>query len=111
MKNILVITILSLIALIANANDKTITQIIQVSVTEKGFEPDKINVKPGTYVILKVTRKTESTCATEIKISEMKLKKDLPLNKEVSIDVGIIKKGKIKYACGMNMITGFLIVE
>ena len=71
----------------------------------------KISVKPGTHVILKVTRKTDSTCATEIKITEKKIKKDLPLNKEVSADVGVLEKGQIKFACGMNMITGYIIAE
>lgn len=112
MKNILVVAFLTFGALIVNAADKTATpQVVQLSVTEKGFVPDKISVKPGTHVILKVTRKTDSTCATEIKISEKKIKKELPLNKEVSVDVGMLEKGKIGFACGMDMITGFIVVE
>lgn len=111
MKNILAIVTLSLMTFTATAADKTTTQIVQLSVTEKGFVPDKINVKPGTHVILKVTRKTDSTCATQIKISEKKIKQDLPLNKEVSVDVGTLEKGKISFACGMDMISGFIVVE
>lgn len=112
MKNILVATLLTFGALTLNAADKSSnTQIVQLSVTEKGFVPDKINVKSGTHVILKVTRKTDSTCATQIKISEKKIKLDLPLNKEVIVDVGTLEKGKIRFACGMDMITGFIISE
>ncbi len=111
MKNILAITLLLVSTFAANADDKPVTQAIQLSVTEKGFEPNKINVKPGTHVVLKVTRKTDSTCATQIKISEKKIKKDLPLNKEVSIDVGTLEKGKIGFACGMDMISGVIVVE
>ncbi len=112
MKNILAVILFAFAALTVNTADATeSTQVIQLSVTEKGFVPDKINVKPGTHVILKVTRKTDSTCATQIKIPEKKIKKDLPLNKEVSIDVGILEKGKIGFACGMDMVTGFIIAE
>jgi plastocyanin domain-containing protein len=111
MKSILIVALLAFGALTVNAADKTAAQIVQLSVTEKGFEPDKISVKPGTHVILKVTRKTDSTCATQIKISEKKIKKDLPLNKEVSVDVGTLEKGKIGFACGMDMISGFIVVE
>ncbi len=111
MKNVLTILILCLMTLTANAADKEKTQTINLSVTEKGFEPEKITVKPGTHVILKVTRKTDSTCATQIKISEKKIKKNLPLNKEVSVDVGTLEKGKIGFACGMDMISGFIVVE
>lgn len=111
MKSILIVALLAFGALTVNAADKTAAQIVQLTVTEKGFVPDKISVKPGTHVILKVTRKTDSTCATQIKISEKKIKKDLPLNKEVSIDVGTLEKGKIGFACGMDMISGFIVVE
>ena len=111
MKNILAISILSLMTLTATATEINPSQVIQLSVTEKGFQPDKISVKPGTHVILKVTRKTDLTCATQIKISEKKIKQDLPLNKEVSVDVGTLEKGKIKFSCGMDMISGFITVE
>jgi plastocyanin domain-containing protein len=111
MKNILVASLLSLGSFALHAADKAAAQVVQLSVTEKGFEPDKISVKPGTHVILKVTRKTDSTCATQIKISEKKIKQDLPLNKEVSIDIGTLEKGKIGFACGMDMVSGFIVVE
>lgn len=90
---------------------KETVQNIQLEVTEKGFVPDKISVKPGTHVVLKVTRKTDSTCATEIAIKEKNIKKELPLNKEVSVDAGILQKGKVTFACGMNMVTGYIVVE
>ena len=111
MKNIFAVMVLCLMALTATAVDKEKTQTVNLSVTEKGFVPNKISVKPGTHVILKVIRKTDSTCATEIKISEKKIKKDLPLNKEIIVDVGTLEKGKIRFACAMDMISGFIIVE
>ncbi len=93
------------------ATDKGSAQTVDLAVTEKGFEPDSIKVKPGTHVILKITRKTDSTCATEIKFKEKKITKTLPLNKEVLVDVGTVQKGNITFACGMNMITGHIVVE
>ena len=86
-------------------------QSINLSVTEKGFEPSSIDVKPGESVILKVTRKTDSTCATAIQIPAKKIKKDLPLNKTVSIDLGKLDKGEIRFACGMNMVSGIISVK
>ena len=58
-----------------------------------------------------MTRKTDQTCATQIKITEKNIKKDLPLNKEVSIDIGTLQKGDIRFACGMDMVTGHIIAE
>lgn len=93
------------------ADSKVRHQDIQVQVTEKGFEPKQIDVKPGTAVTLKVTRKTDSTCATSIAISSKGIEKDLPLNKTVSIDLGKLDKGEVRFACGMNMVSGQIIVR
>lgn len=87
------------------------SKVIDLQVTEKGFEPSTIDVKPGTSVTLKVTRKTDATCATQIKIPSKKITKDLPLNKPVSIDIGKLEKGEIRFGCGMDMITGQIFVR
>jgi plastocyanin domain-containing protein len=87
------------------------TQEIQLKVTATGFEPSEIKVKPGTHLVLKVTRTTDETCATQIKVTEKKIKKELPLNKEVVIDLGTLKKGDVKFACGMDMISGHIVIE
>jgi len=100
------ITILFLFTGIAMAKDLVKSQNIDLAVTENGFEPNTINVKPGTRITLKVTRKTESTCATQIQVPSRNIKKDLPLNKTVSIDLGKLEKGEIRFGCGMNMMAG-----
>src|SRR3954467_10165830 len=84
---------------------------IELAVTNKGFEPEKIEVKKGEPVHLVVTRKTEATCATEIVIKDLGIKKDLPLNKPVSIDFTPQKSGRLQYACAMDMIGGALLVQ
>ena len=110
----------SLIALLATtftlvgaqaAQTKAVRKEIVLQVTEKGFEPAQLDVSPGTDVTLKVTRKTDSTCATEISIPSKKLKKALPLNQTVSVDLGKLEKGEIRFACGMNMVSGQIVVK
>ncbi|MGZ3692004.1 MAG: cupredoxin domain-containing protein [Pseudobdellovibrio sp.] len=82
---------------------------IELTVTEKGFEPDKIDVTPDQPVQLNVTRKTDDTCATAIQIPSMKIKKELPLNKTVAIKLGKLKKGEIRFGCGMKMMDSGMI--
>jgi predicted ATPase len=64
-------------------------QTIDVLVTEKGFEPS----------ILKVGKDQE------------KIRKELPLNKTVTIDLGKLKKGDVSFSCGMNMVSGVISVK
>lgn len=109
MKSLILTVALILSSQATFANEPT--QEIQLKVTATGFEPSEIKVKPGTHLILKVTRTTDETCATQIKVTEKKLKKDLPLNKEVIVDLGTLKKGDVKFACGMDMVSGHIVVE
>ena len=85
---------------------------IEMSVTEKGFEPEVVKVKKGEPVTLVITRKTDKTCATEIVIDEEKISTKLPLNKAVTVSFTPKKAGDMKYGCAMGkMIGGVLKVE
>jgi plastocyanin domain-containing protein len=84
---------------------------VDLAVTEKGFEPDKVEVKRGEPVHLVVTRKTDATCAKELVIRDQGIRKELPLNQPVSIDFTPQRAGEIKYACGMGMLAGVLVVQ
>lgn len=91
---------------------KEASQKVILSVTENGFEPKSIDVKPGTDVVLEVTRKTDSTCAKEIQVPSKKIKVKLPPNQMVSIALGKLEKGEIRFGCGMNMMeAGRIIVR
>ncbi len=84
---------------------------IEVSVTGEGFVPARIHVKKGEKVRLVVTRKTERTCATEIVIRDAGINQQLPLNKPVVVEFTPAKAGTLRYACGMDMISGVLVVD
>lgn len=83
---------------------------IEIAVTAKGFEPARVKVAKGVPLKLVVTRKTDDTCAKEIVIPDENLKADLPLNKPVTLSFTPTKSGEIRYACGMNMVSGVLVV-
>ncbi len=59
---------------------------IEMNVTDKGFEPSRIEVKKGEPLHLVVTRKTDATCAKELVIKDQNLRKELPLDKAVAFD-------------------------
>ena len=89
---------------VTGVSAKTEAKIIAVEVTESGFQPSTIDVKPGTDVNLEVTRKTDQTCSTEIQVPSKSVKKTaLPLNKTVTIALGKLEKGEIRFGCGMDM--------
>ncbi|MBY0552962.1 cupredoxin domain-containing protein [bacterium] len=96
------------LSVFAHAQEPTPT-VIDLEVTEKGFVPNKIDVVTDKPVELKITRKTDNTCSTSVQIPSLKLKKDLPLNKTVTIPLGKLTKGEIRFGCGMNMMDSGII--
>jgi plastocyanin domain-containing protein len=90
---------------------KSQEQVFAIEVTKDGFVPAEIKVKAGKPVKLVVTRKVERTCATEIVIKDQGINKPLPLNQPVEVAFTPSKAGKLRYACGMDMIAGVILVE
>lgn len=84
---------------------------VVMTVTKKGFEPASVRVKAGQPLKLVVTRRTNSTCATEIVLKDYGIHQALPLNKPVEIRFTPRTEGTIRYACAMDMIAGELIVR
>jgi plastocyanin domain-containing protein len=84
---------------------------VEIAVTENGFSPDKVKVKNGEPLELVITRTTDQTCAKKIVVKEAGVSKDLPLNQPVIVSLTPHKTGELKYACGLNMLTGVLLVE
>jgi plastocyanin domain-containing protein len=90
---------------------KSQEQVFAIEVTKEGFVPAEIKVKAGKPVKLVVTRRVERTCATEIVIKDQGINKPLPLNQPVEVTFTPSKPGKLRYACGMDMIAGVIVVE
>jgi hypothetical protein len=83
----------------------------KIVVTERGFEPDRLNVRAGSVVRLTFVRTTDKTCATEVVFPSLHIKRALPLNKSVSIEFTPAKPGEITFACGMNMLEGVVVID
>lgn len=87
---------------------------IEITVTEEGFQPDKIAVKKGEPVTFGFTRKTDKTCAKEVVIQVSpteKIEKPLPLGQRVEVTATFPESGEVRYACGMNMVSGVISVH
>lgn len=88
---------------------KDVPNEYKLIVTENGFEPSSLKVKAGKPVTLKITRKTNATCAREITVPSQKLRVDLPLDKEMTVKLASLSKGEIKFGCAMDLMIGGVI--
>ena len=78
---------------------------------DAGYSPSQIVIKHDTRVTLKVLRKDPSDCLEDLVLPEWNIKKYLPLNKEIVINLEPKQKGDYPFHCGMNMFHGKIIVK
>jgi len=83
---------------------------IDVTASEKGFQPSSVNVKKGSPATLVFTRTTDDTCATEVVFPELSLKKYLPKNQPVAITIPTDKAQTLTFQCGMGMYKSSVVV-
>lgn len=87
-------------------------QVVEVTVTASGFEPAQIALEAGRPARLVFTRKTETTCATDVQIPAYGIAATkLPLGEPVAITFTPDAAGTFTFACGMDMIQGSLLVK
>jgi plastocyanin domain-containing protein len=86
------------------------TQTAKIVITPKGFEPLSITLKKDVPATITFIRQTSDTCATSVQIPEYKIKRDLPLNQPVTVEIKPTKTGEFAFMCGMNMLKGAVVV-
>lgn len=88
----------------------SVTNSIDITV-EGGYSPEVISIPKGKTTKISFTRKDPSSCLEEVILSDFKIRRFLPLNKKVTIEVNPQKEGKYPFSCGMSMFHGKIIVE
>ena len=86
------------------------TRAIPVAVKKVGYEPDAITAKPGEKLKLVFTRVEDTECGAQVKVADGKLF-DLPLGQPVEIPLTAPASGKVEFICGMDMMTGVIVVD
>lgn len=83
---------------------------VPIQVRMEGYAPDRIPGKPGEKLKLVFTRKVDGACFEQLKTPDGKLV-DLPKDKPVEIAVTVPEQGEVKFACGMDMLSGVVVAE
>jgi hypothetical protein len=81
----------------------------RVEAGEDGYMPAVVKLGKDRRVIFH--RSTDNTCATEVVFPKLGLKKDLPLNKDVEIEIPASAHGELDYECAMAMHKAKLIID
>lgn len=93
---------------VSNAVEVEDAITIQVS---GGYTPSTIQLQKGKKTTITFYRTDPSSCLEEVVLSDFKIRKFLPLNKDISIEITPQKTGEFSFVCGMNMFHGKIIVK
>jgi len=80
-------------------------------IVEGGYSPEVISIPKGKTTKINFIRKDPSSCLEEVVFGDFKIRKHLPLNQKVTVELTPQKSGEFGYACGMNMYHGKIIVR
>lgn len=85
-------------------------EIIEITV-DGGYKPSTIILKKDKKVMLRFIRKDENSCLEEVVFPDYGIKKYLPLNTSVDVELKPPHATKTGFHCAMNMFQGRLVTE
>ena len=92
--------------------EKPVNVLNKVDITVSGgFSPKMITIQKGKPTKINFLRTDSSDCLSEVVLSDFKIRKELPLNQKVNIEITPQKVGEYKFTCGMNIYYGKIIVK
>jgi hypothetical protein len=84
---------------------------LKVTVTERGFEPATLTIPPNRPTKITFLRKVDPSCGDTILFPDLGIKKELPLNKPVVVELPARPGGELRFTCDMDMYRGKVIVQ
>ena len=92
--------------------EKVVETSGEVDITVSGgYSPEVISIPLGKTTKINFTRTDPTECLSEVVLPDFKIKRELPLNKKVTVEITPEKPGEFGYACGMNMYHGKIVVK
>ena len=76
-----------------------------------GYSPEVISIPKGKLTKINFLRTDPTDCLSEVVLGDFKIRRELPLNQKVTIEITPQKIGEFKFTCGMNMYHGKILVK
>ena len=84
----------------------------EVDITvDGGYSPEIISIPKGKTTKINFIRTDPTDCLSEVILGDFKIKRELPLNQKVTVEITPREKGEFKFTCGMNMYHGKIVVK
>lgn len=85
------------------------TRTVEIAV-EGRYTPSRITVREGERLRLRFVRRDYGPCTREVLFPSLGIRRSLPTNEPVLVDLPALAPGEHAFRCGMNMIHGTIVV-
>ncbi|OGZ05364.1 MAG: hypothetical protein A2942_01920 [Candidatus Lloydbacteria bacterium RIFCSPLOWO2_01_FULL_50_20] len=80
-------------------------------VVEGGYAPEVIAIPKGKKITLNFLRTDPTACLEDVVLGDFNIRRHLPLNEKVAVELTPKHSGEFVYTCGMGMYHGKIIVK
>lgn len=87
------------------------TRTVKIRVDKNGFSPASIEAEAGHKLNLVFTRAGSDNCGGTVVLPKYKIRKALPVGKDVIVSITPTAAGNISFTCGMGMYKGSIVVS
>ena len=87
------------------------TRTIKIRVDKNGFSPSSIDAEAGHKLNLVFNRADKNNCGSVVVFPKQKIRKTLPVGKDVVVSITPTESGQITFTCGMGMYKGSIVVS
>ena len=84
---------------------------IAVEVGASGYSPSEVTAAAGEEVRLVFTRTSDEGCGQQLVFPDMNIRRDLPLDEAVPVEITMPASGSVAFTCGMGMYRGAVVVR
>lgn len=86
-------------------------QTVDIRISGGEYQPASVTVAKGQPVRLNFTRDEKPTCGDVLVFPALNIRKEIPVNQVVSVDLNPTETGNLEFTCGMNMMKGAVVVQ
>ncbi|MFZ1700981.1 MAG: cupredoxin domain-containing protein [Pyrinomonadaceae bacterium] len=86
------------------------TRTVKIKVDKNGFSPSSIDAEAGHKLNLVFNRADKNNCGSVVVFPKQKIRKNLPVGKDVIVSIMPTEAGSINFTCGMGMYKGSIVI-
>ena len=86
------------------------TRTVKIRVDKNGFSPASIDAEAGHKLNLVFNRADAENCGSTVVFPKLKIRRNLPVGKDVIVSVTPREAQTISFTCGMGMYKGSIVV-